>query len=214
MAAGWVHTKGGSYRVGGRPAGPPAVTDGNASWQPPPIPAGYYNPLRDIEAAEGKRGSQQTITGLQRQRTNAESDYGVNKSLIERKAQDSLKRISESFQRLGGRQEEGANRLGELHGGALLQAAAKRAANQQIANKPVEQAQQDELGRLALNEQRLIGEGGSITEALTNANSNEQAFGEGLDTLKRNEAAGRGYEPPERPWAQEQGGAVRIGGRY
>jgi hypothetical protein len=191
---------------------------------PPPIPAGYYNPILDIQLAEGKAGSEQQITGLERQKTNAENTYATNIGLLKQKeeaqqqgAKETLGRLAESYAKLGARQSDQANAAGTLYGGALISARMKRAANEgvtrhadEVANERALQQFADERGKLALAEQQLVGPGGSLLEAMANARANQQLFATNIGTLKQKQAAEQGYKAPERPWS----GNVRIGGRY
>lgn len=230
----WVHSPFGSYRVGyarpGVPGAPGQNQDPqqNLGWQPPPIPAGTYNPIRDIELAEGKRGSEQELTGLDRQRTNAENTYATNLGLLGQRegqhqmdAKQAIERIIESFTKLGARQGEQANVRGVLNGGTMLAAAGKRAANEQLSRRQADQAaarqrqaDENERGRLATQQSQLTGPGGSLTEAIQNARANQQAFAGSVGTLKGTEAAQHGYVPPQRPWTKTRLGSVRVGGRY
>lgn len=224
----WAHSRGGAVRVGGRPGAAFADPSQETAWQPPPVPAGYYNPIRDIELAEGQRGSEQSITGLDRQKTVGENTYATNLGLLaqrEQQQQDSAKqtlaRLAEGYAKLGARQGEQANKAGVVNGGALISATTKRVANEGVQKAADERAfaqqrqqLENERGRLATGENQLVGPGGSLVEAIQNARTNQQAFANSVGTLKGNEAAAHGYRPPQRPWVKVRGGSVRVGGKY
>lgn len=175
-------------------------------------PAGAYNPLRDIEAAEGKRGSEQALSSDARQRTNAEGEYGTQISLLNQREADQkrqqgevLANLARSYQQLGVRQGEGANKAGVLNGGALIAAAQKRARNEGVTKGADEarfgeqhQANDATRGRLSVALEQLLGTGGSLTESAENTRTNQQGFENSLRTLENREAAeaGLGYQQP------------------
>lgn len=181
-----------------------------APYQPPPIPTNYYNPARDVELGAGKRGAEDKLGEIGRNRGYAESDFTEGQENIGRERgqqnqdyQNALATLAESFKRLGVRQEEGANAAGLFSGGALLQAAAKRTANEGTRKKPLElthsrQEENDNLGlaRLTQAHQRTLEGLGSQQEILERENAQSQVD---ANYLKGQEAAGRGYVPPVRP---------------
>jgi hypothetical protein len=187
------------------PARPWVGTPGQ--WPSPPIPAGYYNPILDIQLSEGKQGSEQQITGLERQKTNAETNYATNLGLLKQREEaraqqqkETLANLAESYAKLGVRQGDQANAAGTLYGGALISAAAKRAANEGATSARDREAYrqavlgfQDEQGKLARAEQEQTG---TLAEAIANARLNQQLFGQNINTLKQNQAAGQGYVVP------------------
>lgn len=182
-------------------------------WTPPPIPAGSYNPIRDLELSEGKLATSQGLTGDERQQTNAENGYATNLALLQQRetaekktGQETLARLAESYKKLGNRQTEAANAAGELQGGALLASALKRNANEGVTKGADERnlseqlkADENQRGQISVGESQLIGPGGSLTEAMQNASQSEQQREEGIGTLKSNEAAANGYEAPAGP---------------
>lgn len=184
-------------------------------WVAPPVPAGSYNPIRDNELAEGKLSTEQGITGDERQRTNAENTYATNLQLLnEREAsqkqtgQETLARLTESYKKLGAQQGEQANAKGTLYGGALIAAAQKRAANEDVTKASDERSlaetlkgDENDRGQLSVAEGQLLGPGGSLVEAIQNARQAEQQREEGLGTLRSVEAAQNGYVAPHAPTA-------------
>jgi hypothetical protein len=192
--------------VAAAPAGP---------WTPPPIPPSLYSPELDVKGAEGKQASEQTLTGDERTRTDTENQFGINLSLLGQReqqqaqsAQETLARLADSYRKLGVKQEENANGIGELNGGALIQSAMKRSANEAVTRKADEvargnQQQQNanERGKLVLGEEQAVGTGGALTEAMANARQNQQQFQEGLQKYRASEAGAHGYKAPEAPKA-------------
>lgn len=179
--------------------GVPAPFAQPGPWTPPAIPSSYYNPIRGIEDAEGARGSEQTISGLQRQKTDAENDYGTSVTQVESHGKELQERLAESYKKLGAAQDQQANTDGTLYGGALMASAMKRATNEGVQKAANQKAEQDELGKLSVSENELLGPGGSLTEALQNAGVNQQGFHEGIQTLEGTEAASNGYQAPTAP---------------
>jgi hypothetical protein len=234
----------GFVRIGGRPGAavppgaPPApggasgpVSTGGA-WTPPPIPPGLYSPIRDAEAAVGKSGTEQALSGEQRQVTNQENNYATSLSQLGQREQqqkqaqqETLARLADSYKKLGARQEEGANAMGELSGGALIQSAMKRSANEGVTRKADEvaaanQAKADEANRGQLtvgNQQNL----GALQETMLNQRNSQSLSEQLLRSTEGNEAASHGYGPEEaggvRPYerggGRGRGGFVRVGGR-
>lgn len=209
---------GGPQTVPGGGAGTPqpSTTPGRANplawtpWAPTPIPTNYYDPVRDVEQAAGKRGAADRLDEIGRNRGYAESDFTQGQEKIGRERtrqnqdyQNALATLAESFKRLGGRQEERANAAGVFGGGALLQAAAKRTANEAIRRKPLdlshernEEGDNLALGALTQAHRRTL-EGLGSQQSITEREDAQS----GIDAnfLKGGEAAGRGYEPPVKP---------------
>lgn len=182
-------------------------------WSPQPIPTNWYDPSRDIEAAAGKRGAEDKLNELGRNRGYAESDFTEGQEKIGRERayqnqdyQNALKTLAESFKRLGVRQAESANAAGVYSGGALLQAAAKRSANEALRKQPLEQAhaRQEEADNLGLAQlvqahQRTLEGLGSQQEVTERENAQSQID---ANYLKGQEAARAGYIAPVKPGNQ------------
>jgi hypothetical protein len=222
---------GGFVRVRGAAPGTQGVYPGSGPWQLPPIPPGYYNPMLDVQASEGKLGTEQTLSGLNRQKTDAENNYATNLGLLgqreadqAQKQKETLALLGESYKKLGVQQGGQANATGTLYGGAMISSAMKRAANEgsqkardEAARAEQVQANQNERGRLSTQENQLLGPGGSLLEAITNAERSQQLYGQNINTLKGTQAAEHGYTPEQAggvvPYERNYpgGGSVRVG---
>lgn len=201
----------GFVRVGGRAGAIGAPGGGpGAPWSPPPIPPGFYNPLRDIEAGEGKRGTFQAIEDIGTQRTRGNEDFtssiedvGQQRTKAQQAAATALGQIQASFNRLAQRQGEQGNERGTIYGGALLAAAAKRASNQQGSNAGVQRGLDAQLATLkqreeglTLNHQRSLED---LNTRQQRGEINEAEYEKGIQTLKNTEAAAAGYVAPTGP---------------
>lgn len=204
------------------PATYPSAQD--LGFQPPPIPTGAYNPIRDIELNAGKRGLDNTLEELLTKGARGQSDYLLGEGdIANREAEEgqnhdqALQQISDSFKKLGVRQGEQANVSGLTRGGALLQSAAKRAANEQKTRAPVDQtytrqqgADQRARAQLALQRQR---EAEDIASASARAEREQSQFGVDTQTLRAREASDNGYTSPVSHLSIQPGaGFVRVGG--
>lgn len=203
----WART--GPAAVHAQPAvGVPPATQ--APWVQPPIPAGAYNPIRDIELAAGKRGLSNTLEDIGTRGVRGEQGYLIGKEGIEREKAEqadnhakALAALQQSYQRLGVRQGEQANTAGVLRGGALLQAAAKRATNegktrdeQNQAAQRTQEGLQRQLGQLTTARQQ---EGEDLTTQGSRAEREQAQFGIDTTTLEGREAAENGYIAPQAP---------------
>lgn len=220
---------GSTGRVGAsspRPASSPAVglSAQDLGWPLPPIPTGAYNPIRDIELNAGKRGLDNTLEELLTKDTRGQSDLLLNEGDIANRETEegqnhdqALAAIASSFKKLGVRQGEQANASGLTRGGALLQAAAKRAANETKTREPVDQtytrqqgADQTARGRLLLARQR---EAEDNANATARAEHEQAQFGVDTQTLEAREASDNGYTSPVSHLSIQPGaGFVRVGG--
>lgn len=207
---------------------PPGPGSAPYSYEAPPVPAAAYNPTLDIELEAGKRGTANTIEDLLTKRARGDAGFAIDQGELQRQegeqagAHDrALKAIAQGFQRLGVRQTEGANAAGELRGGALLQAAQKRAANEAQARQPVDisYAQQQDanrrtLARLALAHQQ---EGEDTSTGIGRAEREQTQFGIDTKKVENREATNNGYLDSggviARMSRQPGAGFVRIGGR-
>jgi hypothetical protein len=208
------------------PATPPA-----GPWVPPPLPTGSYSPVRDVETQEATRGLGQLEGEVGTAQSRDTADYATQKAEIEKTAGQQTEdfnraqqALAQSFQRLGAQQQQGANRAGVLSGGALLQAAMKRAANegQQSAVQKTNYARQQEgtqieLAKLARELAPAEGAnplGGrqeqDLLTKLTNAQANNAFFGESQQRLAGQEAAERGYVAPTAPVRRAASSVPRV----
>jgi hypothetical protein len=157
---------------------------------PPKPPAGSYDPALDAQRAAAQRGLGDLTQDVETAGTRANVDYGRSTELLK-----------QAYGRLGVRQEEQAATSGVIDGGALLQAAAKRAANEST-----------EQTGLDLGYQR-----GGIdrTTQLTRARRENTAFGLDTDAQIAFQASQAGYVPPGRgePGGMPQAEHVTPGGR-
>ncbi len=128
---------------------------------------------------------------VNRQTGRAEEEYRTNTAMLGRQ-----------FDILAGRQQEQAAGAGVLGGGALLQAAAKRQANQALAQQGLDtgiaRVREDRdvgIGKLGVDFNRGLAD---RTTGLARAEREDTAFG--LDTAGQRayQAAGMGYVPPGR----------------
>jgi len=164
------------------------VYDNTHPWIAPPavIPSSAYNPTLDIELAAGKRGTRNTIEDLLTKGTRGEQGFALDQAEVKRQEgeqgqehQRALAALAQNYERLGGRQTEQANAAGVSRGGALLQAAMKRKANEGKAAEPInlnyqhqQEGDQRSLARLALSRQQEgedIGTGVSRAERETDS---------------------------------------------
>jgi hypothetical protein len=178
-------------------------------WTPPRPPAGSYDPVLDAQRDAATRGLGDTRQDLALAGTRAAADYQFGQDDVGRQfgryEQDygtQTQMLKRQYDLLAGRQQEqmaGANLLG---GGAVLQAAAKRAENQRLQQSELDtgftRAREDRdtgLGRLSVDFTRGTAD---RTTALTRAQREDTAFG--LDTAGQRayQAAGMGYVPPGR----------------
>lgn len=158
-----------------------------------PIPAGFYDPTRDIELASGKREGFNTIEDIGTRRLRGENDYTTAVGQSQQNEQSALGEIQRAYQRLAGRQAEQQNASGTLYGGSALAAASARGANQQLGEAPVKLAAEREQGRLGLGHQR---EGEDLGTQQGRTESAMEQFGIDTNTLKTAEAIKNGYAAP------------------
>lgn len=203
---------------------PPPI---NGVWTPgqATIPSGAYNPTLDIELAAGKRGLSNTLEDLLTKGSRGDANYALDSGEVQRQQgeqtaehQRALTALALQYKNLGTRQTEDANAAGVLRGGALAQAAAKRAANEGRAAEPINLAYQNQqladtrsLGRLALAHQQ---EGEDNATAGSRAEREQAQFGIDTRTVEAREATNNGYIDPGGVLArtsQQKGGFVRVG---
>jgi hypothetical protein len=175
--------------------------------KPPLPPAGSYNPDLDAARAAAGRGildtRQDTELGLAR----AGQDYGLgvedlNRGLADRT--DAFHRNTEALQRsfnvLAGQQANAQRQMGLTGGGALLQAATKRQANQQIQQRSLNEDQlravRDTnigIGRLGVGYNRQVTDFGT---GLSRAERENSQYGLDLNAQRMFQATQSGWEPP------------------
>jgi hypothetical protein len=182
-----------------------------------------------LEAARAaaQRGLGDTLQASETQATRDLTDYGTSRDRIlqgqQRGQQDiglQVSALQRSYQNLQARQSDQINASG-LSGGAALQAAAKRQANEGIAMQPLDIAQQrlgqdtaNQLGDLALNYAPPGADlplGGRRAQdrstALATAQRENAQFGIDTQSEMAYQAAGSGYVAPQRG---EKGGIPNV----
>lgn len=220
----------------------------------PTVPAGSYDPGLDSALQAAQRGLQDTTVDTETARQRALVDYGLGRDQITQGQQRSLQDLLQGRDRgvadlgtartyegqdyqtniglltrrygqLGNQQRQSAIQHGVIHGGTLLQAAAKRAGNQGVEQQGLDTAhtrflagndlagqrlQQDygtsvdrtnqdatsQLGQLGLAYQR--GDNDAIS-ALTRAGRETGQFGIDTQAQKLFQASQAGYVAPQRP---------------
>jgi hypothetical protein len=205
---------------------------------PPPLPpAGSYDPALDAARNAASRGLLDTrqdtglqlgragqdyslgVEGLQRAQTRGTEDIATQRLRGNQDYSQNTALLRRSFNILAGKQQESANAAGLIGGGALLQAAAKRQANQGI------QQQALDVGHTRLNEdltragtrlgedtQTGIGQLGlgytrqttDLSTGLQRATRENTQFG--LDTAAQRayQATQSGWDPPRPPKPKPQ----------
>jgi hypothetical protein len=202
---------------------------------PPLPPAGSYDPALDAQRSAANRGildtRQDTELGLGR----AGQDYGLGVEDLQRgqtRGTEDLDRtqqrgdedygrntqlLQRSFNILAGQQAQAQRQMGVSTGGAVLQAAAKRQANQGIQQQGLDLAHTrlgedvargrtrlgedtgEGIGRLGLGYNRQVTD---FTTGLSRANRENTAFGLDVNAQRYFQAAQSGWQPPRRPRAR------------
>lgn len=166
-------------------------------YTPPPIPAGSYDPALDAQLGQAQRGLGDTLQDIATSSSRATTDYGLSLDALNRqqgrsgsdltqqrddalgtlgtnlqRGQEDYGRntqmLAQSYQRLQGQQNQAANAAGVLTGGAVLQAAAKRKANQaqdqQGLDTSWQRAQADNAQSVGLVNRDYATQSGRLTE--------------------------------------------------
>lgn len=210
------------------------------AYRPPTPPAGSYDPALDAQRAAAGRGlfdlrqdvGTANLRGtvdyglarddITRQRDRGFADLGTARKHGDEDYQRNVAMLSRSYQRLGDRQQETANAAGVLRGGALLQAASKRKANEAVDRQPLDTSysrfkDQNDLARTRLGDDSDLAFGKLAlqsappdannpfggrdfqdrTTQLTRAEREGSAFGLDLDAQRLYQAAGAGWVPEE-----------------
>lgn len=183
-------------------------------YKAPPLPTGSYDPALDAQQAAAGRGLGDLIADNQTAGVRDTVDYGIGRDNIGRQQTRGMEdfasqrqAIDRAYQIQQARQGQAINAAGLGGGGASLQAAAKRAANEAVDLKPVAEGEQrlgedTELayGNLALGYQRNAQD---RTTAETRARRENTQFGIDTAAVKGYQAGQNNYVPPARG---EQGG--------
>lgn len=202
-----------------KPVAKPLAAPAGAS----PLPAGLFNPQREIEVEEANRGLQQLTGEAGTSSTRDFTDYNTALAALSQQEANqktdlntNLATIKKGYTQLASKQQQSANAAGAVSGGALLQGEAKRAANegtdtaaQNTSYEREQQANVDKRAELALNgapppepaslDPSVLAQGGreyqDLGTKLQNANLNNAFFGESQQRLSGQEAAENGYTP-------------------
>jgi hypothetical protein len=209
---------------------------------PPSPPTGSYDPALDAQRRAASRGLQDTEADTGIANTRDTVDYGLNRDDVLRAQTRGLENLTTSrdrgygdvdrqvavlqrgYQTLAGNQRQQFQAHGLAYGGAALQAAAKRQANEAFDQQPLDVARarigedftrqsarlgEDaglQLGRLALDyapPDAANPLGGrrfqDRTTALTRAQREDAAFGLDIGQEKVFQATQGGWVPPEPP---------------
>lgn len=170
-----------------------------------------------MEVEQGARGLGQLEDQAATSRSRNISDYynarGALETAGQQEGQDfstQQANLQRAYAALAGKQGERAGQYGVLHGGALLQAAAKRAGNEgreSAANQTAHQRRVDELTRRMAqldltsappDEANPLGgrEFQDLASHVSTAQSNQAFYEAGQHRLEGTEAAKAGYELP------------------
>lgn len=162
----------------------------------PPIPTGFYDPIRDIELAAGKKNAENTVEDIGTQRIRGGEDFTHGEEELGEGEQTSLGLIKQATERLAGKQAEQENATGTLYGGARLAAAAARAGNETKEREPVVKGYETALGKLVTAHGR---EGEDLGTKEHRTEHEQEQFGIDTQTLEGREAANNGYIAPSAP---------------
>jgi hypothetical protein len=134
------------------------------------VQQGYDRGVQDlgVQRAQTMQGFDRSGQDLATARTRGTEDYNSNVALLQR-----------SYSRLAGQQQQQQNQAGVLRGGAVLQAAAKRAANEATDRQPLDRNYQRFLGDNTVAGTRL---GEDRTAAGTAFDTQGARLGENRDT--------------------------------
>lgn len=205
-ARGRAATPAGAPAAGGAAPAPANSPQGAGVY--PPLPFGSFNPERQVQIQESERGLGQLEDSARTAAVRDTGDYGIRKSQYEQDYNQAQARLKQQFTQLAGRQQEQANAAGVLEGGAALQAAQKRAANEGKVSGEQTQARDRQLAALALDLEppsgydetgKPIGGGREFQDIATrlgNAQSTNAFFAKSQRALMGGEAGAAGVELP------------------
>lgn len=182
-------------------------------------PAGTYDPALDSQGRAASRGLLDLTQDTDTQNQRALSDLITGKENLTRQKNEGLadllrqrQGLDRSYGQLGNQQLQGARAAGVSGGGALVQAARKRAANEAWDTQPIATAEtrlKDQTDRqiaaMGLDFQRG---GEDRTTALTRAQRENTFFGADLGEQKLYQAKAGGYVPPSPPAGEYSKGGL------
>lgn len=203
-------------------------------------PTGSYDPALDAQVGAAGRGLFDLGQDTQTQKDRLGTDYNLQRGDLvtaqDRATADhqrALDMLQRNYAQLGNRQAQGQARAGVIGGGAVLQAAAKRAANKALEQQPIDTSfnrftedNQSAQGRLALN--MAPPDAGNplggrayqdLNSTLTRGKREGAFFGLDVAGEKAYQASGAGWDPGARPANEFIGPkgpyrGVRRGGTY
>jgi hypothetical protein len=208
------------------------------TWGTPP--RDRYDPALDATVAAGERGLGDFVTDAGTGNRRDLEDYGFGKGDLERTQQRGLadigtqrgyatedhsraiQMLQRSYQQLGSQQGQQARVMGVSGGGALLQAARKRAENQAIDQQPIDTGFNRQIAGLDTQQGRLnedtatgIARLGVTTQrgiedrntGVTRVGREQVFLGSDTDRAKVAQATASGWDPGARP-SNEFGGAT------
>lgn len=201
-------------------------------YAPPPIPSGSYDPALDAQLYAAQRGYGDTAEDVGTQQLRAGDDYGLNVEDINRGftrgtedlgtartrgGEDygrNVAMLTRKYKNIGDVQAQQQAGGGVTSGGAMLQAAAKRKANEGLERTDIDTGYNrfladNTLAGTRLGEDKDIGLGraalgygrttADLGTSLLRAGRELGAFGLDTGAAKAFQAAQSGYEPPQRP---------------
>jgi hypothetical protein len=155
-------------------------------YQPPPLPTGTYDPALDAQRAAAARGYGDLQQDTALAGTRAAEDYGFTVNQYNQQ----VAALTKHYQDLGTAQDERANAYGVVPGGgALLQSAAKRQANQATDKIPLDTA----LGQATDAYQRGVTDRSNV---LTRGGRENTFYGLDVGSEKAYQAGQAGYSAP------------------
>jgi hypothetical protein len=225
----------GNTTIGGRPVSYDDWKSGkllNAllhpkKWVQPPPPTGSFDPALDAQRRAASRGLRDTVTDIGTANTRDTVDYGLGRDsimLAQTRGNADLDRqmavLQRGYQTLASQQRQQFQAHGLAYGGASLQAAAKRQANEAFDQQPLDVARarlgEDtglQLGKLALDLAPPDASnplGGrrfqDRTTQLTRAKREDASFGLDIGAEKVFQATQSGWVPPTPPREFPKGG--------
>lgn len=179
-------------------------------YRPPPLPTGTYDPALDAQRAASSRGLLDTTQDTGLAGTRAAEDYGIQLGQLQQQQgrvdadyASNVQALTRNYSNLATAQGERANQYGVVPGsGALLQAAQKRAANQQIAQTALDTAHtratgdiNTQIGSIGLTLDRGVTD---RTTGLSRAGREDRTYGLDIESEKAFQAGQAGYAAPGR----------------
>lgn len=179
-------------------------------YQPPPLPTGTYDPALDAQRDASTRGLLDTTQDTTLAGTRAAEDYGIGLSdiqaqqgAIDSQYAQNVASLTRNYARTAAAQGDRNNAYGVLPGGgAALQSAAKRAANQATDQATLDTDRAQQLAPTYRAIEGLgVGYDRGVTDrtlSLSRAGREDRAFGLDIGSEKAFQAGQAGYTAPGR----------------